>query len=623
MSQNGQSDTLDDFRYSDYEEIPVDIITFMDDPNYLGKGLINPETGKSTVFPYWREMAKKIYPDNIEPSNYNTLALSGSIGLGKSFIAVVLGLYDLYRTLCLKDPYAYYGLQQIDLITYAFINITIDAARGVAWDKCQQLLQSSPWFMSHGTVKGTTNIEWVPPKGIELVAGSQSRHIIGRAVKWCLDGQTEVLTTNGYKKLQDCLQESIQVIGVDNVGKTSVSDYCRVQKTAISSVEYQIELEDGTTLKCTPNHKLMLRDGSYKEAQELTVDDELYDLTPHGYIYKTTNKVNGKVYIGQHKGEFNQRYLGSGKLLKRAVQKYGVESFSVELLSYCLTKQELDSLEKEYIEFYDSTNINIGYNIAFGGQGGDLGPIVNQKISDYLKKHPNRSLLNKTSIIDQNGKISYIDVGDDLPKGCVTGNSISGKNKITNGVVDKYILPDDEIPQGWWCGSKSKGRKHSQCTIEKMSIAAKNRDNSKYKGIHKGYITITNGQISYQIPPDESIPEGFYRGNCYTKGPHDMSNYYSDVEMQKRKSQSLSGENNPMCGNGHKVSGGKNGKAVTNYWYNDILFECRKDLVNYLKQNVDPSISTNLIRNIERGTYSIRTINRYKYLIDSIRWEAK
>ena len=42
-----------------------------------------------------------------------------------------------------------------------------------------------------------------------------------------------------------------------------------------------------------------------------------------------------------------------------------------------IEKGELDSLEKEYIEFYDSTNINIGYNIAFGGQGGDLGPIVN------------------------------------------------------------------------------------------------------------------------------------------------------------------------------------------------------------------------------------------------------
>lgn len=185
MSFGGKSKTLEKFKYDDYEEIPVDIITFMDDPHYLGKGLINPDTGKSTVFPYWRDMVQKIFPDAMEPARYNTLALSGSIGLGKSFIAVVLGLYDLYRTLCLKDPYAYYGLQQIDLITYAFINITIDAAKGVAWDKCQQLLQSSPWFMSHGTVKGTTNIEWVPPKGIELIAGSQSRHIIGRAVKWC------------------------------------------------------------------------------------------------------------------------------------------------------------------------------------------------------------------------------------------------------------------------------------------------------------------------------------------------------------------------------------------------------------------------------------------------------
>ena len=183
-SEQGNSQLFDKLKYQDYEEIPVDIITFMDDPQYLGKGLMNPDTGKSTVFPYWRDLAKKIYPDNIAPAKYNTLALSGSIGLGKSFIAVVLGLYDLYRTLCLKDPYAYYGLQQIDLITYAFINITIDAARGVAWDKCQQLLQSSPWFLSHGTLEGRTNIQWVPPKGIELIAGSQSRHIIGRAVKW-------------------------------------------------------------------------------------------------------------------------------------------------------------------------------------------------------------------------------------------------------------------------------------------------------------------------------------------------------------------------------------------------------------------------------------------------------
>lgn len=183
MSSKGESQIYNDLLYSDYEEIPVDIETFLRDPNYLGKGLINDE-GKFTVYPYWVKTLKKIFPDPLEPSAYNTLALSGAIGLGKSFVAVLCGLYELYRMMCLKDPYIHYGLQPIDKITFAIINITLDAARGVGWDKMQQLLQSSPWFMSKGTVTGTTNITWNPPKGIELIAGSLSRHIIGRAVYW-------------------------------------------------------------------------------------------------------------------------------------------------------------------------------------------------------------------------------------------------------------------------------------------------------------------------------------------------------------------------------------------------------------------------------------------------------
>ena len=183
MSENGGSQLFNDLIYSDYEEIPVDIETFLRDPKYLGKGLVNEE-GKFTVYPYWVETLKKIFPDPLQPAVYNTLALSGAIGLGKSFVAVLCGLYELYRMMCLKDPYLYYGLQPIDKITFAVMNITLDAAKGVAWDKMQQLLQASPWFMDKGTVTGTTNITWNPPKGIELVAGSLSRHIIGRAVYW-------------------------------------------------------------------------------------------------------------------------------------------------------------------------------------------------------------------------------------------------------------------------------------------------------------------------------------------------------------------------------------------------------------------------------------------------------
>lgn len=134
LQKNGRSNLYDDIRYSYYDEIPVSIHEFLHNPHYLGKGLTNEE-GKFTVFAYWERTLEKLFPNPLEPATYNTLALTGGIGLGKSFMAVICMLYDLYRMLCLKDPYLYYGLQPIDLITFAVMNITLDAAKGVAWDK--------------------------------------------------------------------------------------------------------------------------------------------------------------------------------------------------------------------------------------------------------------------------------------------------------------------------------------------------------------------------------------------------------------------------------------------------------------------------------------------------------
>ena len=139
ISDTGESKSYNEFLYKDYDEIPVDIETFLRDKKYLGNGLVNDD-GKFTVYPYWLKTLKSLFPDPLQPANYHTVALTGAIGLGKSFVAVLIGLYELYRMLCLKDPYLYYGLQPIDKITFAIMNVTIDASKGVAWDKMQQLL---------------------------------------------------------------------------------------------------------------------------------------------------------------------------------------------------------------------------------------------------------------------------------------------------------------------------------------------------------------------------------------------------------------------------------------------------------------------------------------------------
>jgi len=96
-------------------------------------------------------------------------------------------------------------------------------------------------------------------------------------------------------------------------------------------------------------------------------------------IYKTTNQVNGKIYIGQDKHN-SPNYLGSGKILHLAFQKYGIENFKKEIIETCESIEVLNEREIHWINFYYSTNRNIGYNIALGGQGGDT-----------ISNHPNKN----------------------------------------------------------------------------------------------------------------------------------------------------------------------------------------------------------------------------------------
>ena len=113
-------------------------------------------------------------------------------------------------------------------------------------------------------------------------------------------------------------------------------------------------------------------------------------------IYKITNNINGKTYIGQHKYKkvANDRYMGSGKLLKRAQKKYGIKNFTKEILVDEITNQNLaDELEIAYIAEYQPD-----YNILKGGQGTIIGRVAWNKglilgpcsKEEYEKRYSNR-----------------------------------------------------------------------------------------------------------------------------------------------------------------------------------------------------------------------------------------
>ena len=88
------------------------------------------------------------------------------------------------------------------------------------------------------------------------------------------------------------------------------------------------------------------------------------------YIYRIRNKVNGKTYIGQHKyKKLNDNYMGSGKLIKLAQKKYGIENFEKEILEFDIPNVELaNDWEQMYILF-ERAKGKSEYNIANGGGG--------------------------------------------------------------------------------------------------------------------------------------------------------------------------------------------------------------------------------------------------------------
>lgn len=89
------------------------------------------------------------------------------------------------------------------------------------------------------------------------------------------------------------------------------------------------------------------------------------------YIYRITNLINGKTYIGQHKyKKLNDNYMGSGVLLHRAYKKYGIKNFKKEIICKNIQyKETIDDMERFYIKKEREQNPNGCYNITEGGEG--------------------------------------------------------------------------------------------------------------------------------------------------------------------------------------------------------------------------------------------------------------
>lgn len=192
----------------------------------------------------------------------------------------------------------------------------------------------------------------------------------------------------------------------------------------------------------------------------------------HYTIYKITNKVNGKSYIGKHQTKIlDDDYMGSGKLITRAVKKHGKENFDKELLFIFDNEEDMNSKEAELVtEKHCSEDLN--YNLCPGGQGGwgyvNSNGLTNKnkdytKIGKALKGKPRpdvslqmkeRHRLGLVKYDTFSGKTHSEETKVKLRKSKNVGsdNSQYGSIWINNGIVTKKIKGN--IPDGWYRGRK-------------------------------------------------------------------------------------------------------------------------------------------------------------------------
>jgi group I intron endonuclease len=187
-------------------------------------------------------------------------------------------------------------------------------------------------------------------------------------------------------------------------------------------------------------------------------------------IYKTTNLINNKFYIGQDINN-NPKYFGSGKLLKTAIKKYGIENFIKEIIEICIDESHMDEREIYWISKLNATNRNIAYNICEGGRSyrsmkGENNPMFGRKLSEESKELiREKRKLQKMS--DEQKNILKL-------KWTGEGNPNFGK-KLPEETIEKMKKSLKELNR---VGENSTmfGKKHSEETKLKWSIQRKGKN---------------------------------------------------------------------------------------------------------------------------------------------------
>lgn len=268
---NGYSQTLEQLWLIDFKEVPISIQDFISSPLYMGPVTRNGEA----VYPFWRKTLIDLFNAG---NKYNEIILSGATRIGKTSTAVIILSYMLYRLMLYRNPHEYFGKKEVSKFTIAFANLTRDLAAGVAYREFFDTLKECPWFQEHGSFSRSDRKFVYYPEGdkIEIIPASDSAHVLGMQL-WCLTGDTKIFTSKGIKTLSELNNQSVQIVQYVN-NSTAIFSTANVKLTKYTSETIRIYFNDSCYIEGTPEHMIMLTDGSYKMLKDITLDDDINEV---------------------------------------------------------------------------------------------------------------------------------------------------------------------------------------------------------------------------------------------------------------------------------------------------------------------------------------------------------
>lgn len=182
-------------------------------------------------------------------------------------------------------------------------------------------------------------------------------------------------------------------------------------------------------------------------------------------IYEIKNLINNKTYIGQHKtNNLNDDYMGSGLLIKKSIEKYGIKNFKKNILAITETKENINILEKVFIKLYREQG-KAEYNIANGGDGGNTYDFLDDERKKEISLKISES--NKGHIVSEETKRKLREFNK--------GKKLSEEHKKKISESNKGHKPSEETRIK--IGKSSKGRTHT------LSDEAKRKIGETHKGL--------------------------------------------------------------------------------------------------------------------------------------------